>query len=618
MLRPRLRLQLALLRKHPRHHPLRSVLQSPHQHVRQELRAAARLQLLSRPHKTSIRGGIGLYYESSVWNNLSNANGFQKTGLIYAAQPVCGGVNTFTIPGSTPGTTTTLNSIDGIALSSLCAQPIATSASHLINLQTQYRNAINAQGPALNSGYLPQNLTASGLFSPNYKAPYSIQFNGGVQQELWKGSVLSVDYVHNATQRISETVDINHNGAARTLNVAAATSAIAATTMAANCVGGASAAAVNCAIAARKTINDFSGNGLDSGNVVLSGNPAAYKKRTVATGAAFPGVNPLLGTGAFILPIGRSGYDAMQVVLRQQQTHPVPGVQNANYQISYSLSRNTSNSVGANGDEFFSASPFDYDQTTSYMGPNPLDHLHSINMGGSFLLRYGPRLSVIGHFYSAPPTNLYLDSGGSGTAAIFQTDVTGDGSGAGSRTFAQGDLVPGTNPGAYMRQYSGKNLSQLINNYNSSQAGTLTPAGQALVSAGLFSQAQLAALGAVKPTIAPMASPTALNNPMFRTFDTSFSYPIRLGHYLHALGESVSLEPTVSMYNVFNMANYNNPSGVLISTKTAAGTGGVAAANYLNGPNTDAVQNTNRIQRGAGTFSQGAPRSTEFALKLNF
>ena len=564
-------------------------------------------------HKTAIRGGVGIYYESSVWNNLTNANGFQKTGLIYTSRTVCGGANSLSIPNvnGAPGSSSTITSIDGQTIASLCAQPIAQSYSHFINLQNLYRGAVQTVGPSLNNGYIGQTLTAGGLFSPNYKSPYSIQFNGGVQQELWKGAVISVDYVHNATQRITQSVDVNRDGSARSLNVTAATNAITTTTVARGCSGGASAAAVTCAIAAGARITDFARTGLESGNVFLTNNPAVYKGRTVATGAAFPGLNPNLGRGLFILPVGRSGYDAMQVVFRQQQVHPAPGIQNANYQISYSLSRSVSNSSGLNGDEFFSAGPYDYDQTTRYMGPNGLDHLHAVNMGGSFLLRYGPRLSAIGHFYSAPPSNLSLDNLSGTAAQIFRTDVTGDGT--------TGDLTPGTNPGQYMRGVNGKNLAGFINNYNATQAGKPTPAGQALINAGLMTNAQLYALGAVQPTIAAPTNGTGIQNPIFRTFDATFSYPIRLGHYVHRLGESASLEPAVAMYNVFNMANYTTPSGLLLASNYGAVTTTDAnSTNYVNGPNTYSVQDQDRIQRGSGTFSQGAPRSTEFQLKLNF
>src|SRR5665213_4218868 len=88
--------------------------------------------------------------------------------------------------------------------------------------------------------------------------PYSEQWNGGIQREIFKGGVLSVDYVHNSTLKIAQQIDVNHVGAARTLNTTAAMNAIAATTAAKHCAGGASSAAITCAIAAGATIVDLS------------------------------------------------------------------------------------------------------------------------------------------------------------------------------------------------------------------------------------------------------------------------------------------------------------------------------------------------------------------------
>jgi hypothetical protein len=80
----------------------------------------------------------------------------------------------------------------------------------------------------------------------------------------------------------------------------------------------------------------------------------------------------------------------------------------------------------------------------------------------------------------------------------------------------------------------------------------LTPAGQALVAAGLFTQAQLSELGAVIPTLAPQPTNNPRNNPAFRTFDANISYPIKLKW----LGEGTQITPTASFYNLFNMANF--------------------------------------------------------------
>ena len=118
-----------------------------------------------------------------------------------------------------------------------------------------------------------------------------------------------------------------------------------------------------------------------------------------------------------------------------------------------------------------------------------------------------------------------------------------------------------------MHQVKGAGLNKLINNYNSTHAGTPTPAGQALITAGLFTQSQLVALGAVQQQIAT-APTTPLNNTALRAFDTNFSYPIRL-----ALGSAkgLSIEPGVALYNVFNMSNFSNLSGQLANVGDAGG-----------------------------------------------
>jgi hypothetical protein len=205
-----------------------------------------------------------------------------------------------------------------------------------------------------------------------------------------------------------------------------------------------------------------------------------------------------------------------------------------------------------------------------------------------------------GHFYSAGATSLTLDNTSGEAGEIFRTDVTGDGT--------TGDLVPGTLPGAYMHDVKGAGLQKLISNYNATHAGQLTPAGQALVNAGLMTSAQLKALNAVQQPIADAPS-NPMGNPAFRSFDATLSYPIKLSRFR----EGMSLVPAVSMYNVFNMANFSRLAGVL-----AQGSGPGTTENYLNGPNTAEVQNGLRTQRGSGTFSSGAPRTTEFQLKLNF
>jgi hypothetical protein len=288
-------------------------------------------------------------------------------------------------------------------------------------------------------------------------------------------------------------------------------------------------------------------------------------------------------------------------VLQEQKSHPLPGVISSNFQVSYNLSRIVTSAGGASADQFFAgAIPWDNDDPNRFLGRSNLDHTNELSFGGSIAVRYGIQVGAIGHFFSAPPATLTLDTGGSAEAQIFITDVNGDG-------YTGGAIVPGTNPGYYEHQIKGGSLNQLITNYNQTQAGTLTPAGQALVSAGLFTSAQLSALGAVKESLAP-APTSPLNNPMLRTFDMNLTYPIKFTKFR----EGLQITPGVAMYNVFNMSNFGQFGGTLLNTADA-GTPG-----YLNGPNDQATLNSIRTTRNSGTFDQGGPRTTEFQLKLNF
>jgi len=558
-------------------------------------------------HKTVLRGAFGIFYENDVFNNTINSRGgILKSGLFNQFIPICGGTNSFTLPDGT-----VVSDDGGVPISTICSEPLSQAGQHFINLQKRFQSVTASAGPSSNGQYVGNNLSIDGVYGAPYRTPYSEQWNGGIQRELSKGMVLSADYVHNSTLKIAQQIDVNHVGAARTLNAAAAKNAIATTTSSFGCAGGSSSAAIACAITAGATIADFATNGLDSGQTFLGGFPASFNGLTPATGAAFPGLNPALGQGLFLLPVGRSGYDALQVVLRQQQVHPAPGIMSSNLQISYSLSRiiSTAN-PGINngntgiGDQFFSSPSYDYDNPTAYMGRNGLDHTHQISFGGSLTLKYGPQIGIIGHFYSAAATDLNLDNGGitgDATGGIFMSDVTGDGT--------IGDLVPGTNPGYFMHQYKGTSLNKLIDQYNATQAGHLTPAGQALVSAGLFSQQQLVDLQATQQPIARVPEGHGPENAFYRNVDLSFGYPIRLGR----VREGMSLVPSVAFYNVGNFSNFHDYSdGTLADTTTGNSSG------LLNGPNTFLDHEQKRVQRGSGTSDIGGPRTTEFQLKLNF
>lgn len=552
-------------------------------------------------HKMALRGGAGIFYESDIFNNTSNARSavVNSNGNYFNYTTVCGGTNSVVIPGKG-----SVNSINGTPISTICSQPLSQSAPLINQLKAQYQAA--SQGGGQNPSYiggLGGGLKSVGIYGGPYKTPYSIQINGGIQQEIAKGMIVSVDYVHNATLKVPLNIDVNHVGAARYLNTTAARAAVASTTSSFGCAGGSSAAAINCAIAAGAMITDFAGNGLDSGVQYTGGYPNSYYGQS--NNPAFAGANPNVGVGDFILPVGRSGYDALQIVYKQVKAHPAPGIMSSNLQVSYSLSRVVNPiSTSTSGDQFFNSTAWDNDNPNLYMGRSSLDHMNELSFGGSLAVKYGVNVGLIGHFYSAGPTSLSLDSTAGNVGEIFRTDVTGDGT--------TGDLVPGSLPGDYMHAIKPNQLNQFINNYNATQAGQPTPAGNALINAGILTRGQLVALNGVQQRIAT-APTTPIGNPIFRAFDATVSYPIRLSRFR----EGLSLEPSVAMYNVANVSNFGRLAGVLANVDTAGGNVGTAN-NFLNGPNNTEVHDGLRVQRGSGTFAQGAPRSTEFQLKLNF
>lgn len=161
-----------------------------------------------------------------------------------------------------------------------------------------------------------------------------------------------------------------------------------------------------------------------------------------------------------------------------------------------------------------------------------------------------------------------------------------------------------------MRSVKPNDLAKVIAAYNGMGAGQLTPAGRALVNAGLFSPNELVSLGGVTRTI---AAPPAHNvgNGSLRTFDLTVNRPIKFAK----LGDSFSVEPSVSIFNAFNMSNFGTVTGNLDSSNLPG------TANGTDSSYSDADQygrNSLRVGNGSGVFSQGTARVIEYGLKLNF
>src|SRR5262249_48603701 len=165
-------------------------------------------------------------------------------------------------------------------------------------------------------------------------------------------------------------------------------------------------------------------------------------------------------------PIGRSVYNALLVSLKQTMNNVLPGIPHVNLTVSYALSR-FENTVGVGGgDQDFVNGAIDFNNPTRFFGPSSLDRRHQLSFGSIFELPKGAIVSFTGHFSSSLPQNLTPPQL-CGSAEIFCSDVTGDGT--------VGDIAPGTNIGSFGRQIKAGDINGYISQYNSNNAGTLTP-----------------------------------------------------------------------------------------------------------------------------------------------
>ena len=233
-------------------------------------------------------------------------------------------------------------------------------------------------------------------------------------------------------------------------------------------------------------ITDYAGNGLDSG-------ASTFAYGAANSGAAFPGVNPNVGQNEMLFPIGQSTYNGLDISLKQQLKNPMPGVKGVNLQVSYSLSRLDSMVT----DQDFGGGLTDFDNYNHYIGPNALDRTNQFSFGGYFNLVHGFQLSLIVHADSSLPQTLTLTPGPE------RVPTTGANLPIRSDRRRHRRRHPAGHQRRILRaQRQPKNINNYIDAYNSKYARQLTPAGQALVSAGLFTTSQLQQLGAVAPTLA--------------------------------------------------------------------------------------------------------------------
>lgn len=574
--------------------------------------------------KTVIRAGSGIYYENAIFNNvLFDRPARLQKGLFFGTGLACifGGAQSVPLPDGTSMTPT------------FCGQPIGSVASNIATFQKQYQAAVLAAGPQSNGSFVGNTLaegvnsTGDQLIAPNYRSPYSVQMNAGIQHQFGQGTVLTVDYVRNVALHYLLGIDINHVGAARTLNSANALSAMQ-TTFAAFCntgpgqfsasgtflgcpgVGGSrcstfgTSAAIDCTVAGGASMADYAGNGLDSGTVFNAGFPCPT--------CAFPGLNPNLGENQMLMPIGRSVYNALQVSLKSNLSNPLPGMRRLSLLASYALSRFKSQA----SDQDFINNATDFDTPNKFFGPSGLDRTHILGVGATMDLPLTTRISMSSHWATAGALTLALPNSGN-PGEIFRSDVTGDGT--------VGDVIPGTNIGSFGRSIKPGQINNLINSYNTNSAGQLTPAGQALVGAGLFTKAQLVALGAVTPSLALAPKGEVGMSPRF-TSDLTVSWRFHANKAFHGLSEHVIIEPQVALFNVFNFQNWD-PGGNTLSGVLSGSVGSANGTTAHNQPGCDPINNpgpctgrTNLVAPGSasGVNWYGVPRQWQFGVKLIF
>jgi Carboxypeptidase regulatory-like domain len=611
--------------------------------------------------KTVIRAGIGVFYENAIWNN-SEFDRPERlaTGAFLAVPPACANAAAAGVPFP-DGTTGFLggnSAAAGVICTSLIGATLGanagtcsgmTSAQCIAGFQTTYQQASAAVGTqASNPSFLPNLISSAsaiplGALAPNYRTPYSVQINGGIQRELMPGMVLSVDYLRNVNLHYLIGIDANHSGDISHFSKNAAITAIEATNQAFGCP--ATLAGTNCAINSTvispntgnpgASMVDYASFGLDSAadlgigscqQNVLPGYSATNPNAVPGPGCAFTGVNQGLGPAIFLFPVGRSVYNAMDVKLVDNVKSPFRGVKYLNFQFAYSLSRFTncggafSTSAGtspAAADQDFVNPTIDNNKPCGFSGPSALDRTHQFSFGGYADLPGHFRLGTIFHFDSPLASALAVPTTGLGAGEIFRTDFTGDGT--------VGDPIPGTKEGSFMRGVSLGDLNNVLNNYNNTVAGNLTPAGQVLLANGLFTPQQLGvgnqnclnnpafpgsgvndgALCAVAPSV-PLAPQGEVGLTWLKTFDMSLTWMGKV----NIKERELSIQPSVSFYNLFNFANFNIPGNVLSGILT----GGAGTVNGTTYAGADSV----RIGVGTGVFALGAPRTIEFGLKVVF
>ena len=576
----------------------------------------------NRNGKTVVRGGVGLFYENVIWNNvLFDRPARLQSGAFNAVSNACLGGAPQPVPVSS-GTISPVGICGNDVYIGNVIPQITTFWQQVLagNTFDPHTPNPNYAGTLLNEG-LGQ---PAFLFAPNYKTPVSVQMNIGIQREIRHGMVLSADYLRNVETRTLLAIDVNKVGDISTFNLGGATQAITNTNAAFGCPAG--GGGVDCAISGVNhggvgaTIDDYVSNGLGTPNDVAGvGCAQAPSLGGLGFPCAFGGVNSSQNSAFFLKPVGRSVYNALQMKLVENVNKPFRGVKAMNFQVAYSLS-NFSNTGGAqltgtpgDSDQDFVLATADNNKPGRYYGPALLDRTHQISFGGYADVPGGFRLGLIAHFYSPLSSAIVAPNFGD-IGEIYRTDFTGDGT--------VGDPVPGTHLGQFDRGTNASELTNLISKYDATTAGQPTPAGQTLIANGLMTASQLAQLGGVAPYVClPVDDPAGeaagqctprtagstggqVNFTWLRALDLKLAWR-------HTFHDRFTIEPSVGFYNLPNFSNFNLPPNTMNGILFGNGNGSINGTTRLD-------NETFRVGNGTGVYGLGAQRQIEFGLRFVF
>lgn len=526
--------------------------------------------------KTSVRGGFYLSYEMNIFNNsffdefsrLPPGIGPTALSFEHIVGPDGAPINIGTVAGCPAA------EVAAGDYTCLTGRPIRETLPFVARIhqavQTAYANFKfdPNRGPSEfeNTG----GVTFGGTFPGTFKIPYGMQFSFGVQREIVRNMVLSADYVRIRGVGLPFLLgEFERRRNASTLNATAARAAVARTV-------GVPVANLNAGVI----------------DAYLAANPTANIARFgLGNDTIFPGLTPNI-TRARLLTGGFSTYQGLQMRLEGRLADSsLERLRNLtrslarglNYTVSYALSRAEATN-GSSRTEFIN-NTIDNNNWNRPFGPTGNDRTHILTIGALMEVPLGFQLNQIWAFRTATPQNVFVpafDNLG-GASRIFTTDLNGDGNIGGGAPRA--DLLPGTTIGALGREIgSFRELNYEIEKFNFQNAGRITPAGQALINAGIFNEAQLRRLGA---TVRPIPT-VPLTNPW--PFDNVFNLDLRVTRPIRLFGDNgIVIEPNFEVFNVFNRTGrgqYGGLDGTFGSlnydyVRDPNGQGGIAALDQL-------------------------------------